>query len=114
MPIDRKTTRWNGWGLVEAHNPLEGRDGAWRWIAETLGVPELPHTPAKKLDEIKLRSSRLSPAASGALYALIGQPNVRDDDFERASHARGKSRSKKSQYKELKGQAREPVFCFGS
>lgn len=91
MPIDRKDTRWNGWGFVQAHNPLEGRDGAWRWIAEALGVPELPQTPAKKLEEIKLRSSRLSPAASGALYALIGQPNVRDSDYERAAHARGKS-----------------------
>ena len=59
MPIDRKDTRWNGWGWTRAHNPLEGRDAAWPWIAAALGVGDLPQTPAKALDQINLPASRL-------------------------------------------------------
>lgn len=91
MPIDRKDTRWNGWGWTKAHNPLEGREAAWAWVASALGVPELPHTPAVALDEVKLRPSRLPAPALQALVAGIGGDNVRDSAFERASHARGKS-----------------------
>ncbi|MEQ1865087.1 MAG: FAD-binding oxidoreductase [Micropepsaceae bacterium] len=91
MPIDRKDTRWNGWGWTKAHNPLEGRDAAWPWVAAALGVAELPHTPAVKLEEVRLRPSRLTAPAREALVAGIGGDNVREDAFERASHTRGKS-----------------------
>ena len=91
MPIDRKETRWNGWGWTRAHNPLEGRDAAWPWIATALGVDELPRTPPKNLDQIKLPASRLDARLRDALAAAIGTDRVRDDLFERASHARGKS-----------------------
>ena len=91
MPIKREDTRWNGWGWNKAHNPLENRDAAWGWIAEALQVPELPHTPAKSLDDIKLAESRLAGAARAELIEGIGAANVRDGQFERASHARGKS-----------------------
>ena len=88
MPIDRRDTRWNGWGWVKAHNPLEGREAAWGWIAEALRTGPLPHTPAKALEEMSLRAPRLDGAAREALAAIA---EVRDDLFERASHARGKS-----------------------
>jgi alkyldihydroxyacetonephosphate synthase len=91
MPIDRKDTRWNGWGWTKAHDPLEGRDAAWPWVAAALGVEPLPHTPAMKLDDVQLRPSRLTADAREALVAGIGGDNVREDAFERASHTRGKS-----------------------
>lgn len=91
MPIDRKDIRWNGWGWTRAHNPLEGREAVWTWIAAALGVGELPATPAKALDQITLSSSRLDAGARQTLSAAIGADAIRDDKFERASHARGKS-----------------------
>ena len=91
MAIDRKATRWNGWGWVKAHNPLDGREAAWAWMAGALGVKELPATPAKKLEEIQLGASRLGGAARDGLAAIVGGDNVRDSTYERASHARGKS-----------------------
>jgi alkyldihydroxyacetonephosphate synthase len=91
MPIDRKDMRWNGWGWVKAHNPLEGRETAWAWVAGALGVQELPHTPAVALEQVKLRASRLPVPAREALVAGIGGDSVREGAFERASHTRGKS-----------------------
>jgi alkyldihydroxyacetonephosphate synthase len=91
MPIKREDTRWNGWGWNAAHNPLEGREAAWAWIAEALHVPSLPATPAKALEDIKLPESRLTGAARAELVEGIGAGNVRDSHYERASHARGKS-----------------------
>jgi len=91
MPIDRRDTRWNGWGWSRAHNPLEGRDAAWPWIAAALGTGELPRTPAKSLEEIALPANRLDAGLRGALAAAIGADKVRASLFERAAHARGKS-----------------------
>lgn len=91
MPIERKDTRWNGWGWVKAHNPVEGRDAVWPWIAEALGVKDLPATPAVRLEDAKLRASALDAGARGALAAIVGGENVRDGLYERAAHTRGKS-----------------------
>ena len=91
MPIKREDTRWNGWGWVKAHDPLAGRDAAWSWIAEALQVPELPHTPAVSLADIRLPTGRLVDDARQELVAGLGAESVRDDLAERASHARGKS-----------------------
>lgn len=91
MPINRDDTRWNGWGWTKAHNPLEGRDAAWPWIAAALQVPQLPHTPAVALDGCTLTASRLSGEARSELVAGLGPDSVRDGLRERASHARGKS-----------------------
>ena len=41
MPVDRKDTRWNGWGWTKAHNPLEGREAPFRdfGVNVVFGVP---------------------------------------------------------------------------
>ena len=91
MPVKREDTRWNGWGWVNAHDPLAGRDAAWPWIAEALNVPDLPETPATSLAEISLPVSRLDGAARDELVAGLGSDCVRDSFEERRSHARGKS-----------------------
>jgi hypothetical protein len=91
MPIKREDTRWNGWGWVKAHNPLEGKDSAWTWIAESLQVPALAHTPAKALSEVQVAPSRLGAEARTELVSGLGPDAVKDSLEERASHARGKS-----------------------
>ena len=91
MPINREDTRWNGWGWTKAHNPVEGREAVWQWIAEALQVPELAKTPAKELDQIKLPESKLIGLARSELIDGLGAANVRESHYERAAHARGKS-----------------------
>ena len=91
MPVKREDTRWNGWGWTKAHNPLEGRDAVWKWVAEALHVSELPVTPAKDLNDITLAASKLSASARDELVSGLGAKSVRDSLYERASHARGKS-----------------------
>jgi alkyldihydroxyacetonephosphate synthase len=60
-------------------------------MAGALHVAELPVTPAKELADIKLAESRLSATARQELVSGLGSEAVRDSQYERASHARGKS-----------------------
>jgi alkyldihydroxyacetonephosphate synthase len=91
MSIDRKTIRWNGWGATAAHNPMEGRDAAWPWVAQQLGVATLPDTPAKALDTLPMPRSRLTGEPLDALRAALPDERIKTDPYERAFHARGKS-----------------------
>ncbi|MEQ8328450.1 MAG: FAD-binding oxidoreductase [Parvibaculum sp.] len=91
MTIDRGTLRWNGWGPVKQENPLPGDAPQWGWIEETLGVSRLPSTPAVMLHDIRLPHCRLSDAQLGRLREIVGENQLRTDDYERAFHARGKS-----------------------
>jgi alkyldihydroxyacetonephosphate synthase len=91
MIRDRSKIRWNGWGWTAQKNPLSARDEVWSWLAGELGMPSLLATPARPLDELAMPDTRLSPGERAKLVALIGADRVRDDRFERAFHARGKS-----------------------
>lgn len=91
MTIDRKTIRWNGWGAVSAHNPMEGRDAAWPWVAQALNVASLPDTPARTLDGLPMPRSRLTGDAMEALSKVLPTSRILTDTYERAFHARGKS-----------------------
>ena len=91
MTSDRGTLRWNGWGPVKRENPLPGDAPQWGWIEETLGVSRLPSTPAVMLHDIRLPHCRLSDAQLGRLREIVGENQLRTDDYERAFHARGKS-----------------------
>jgi alkyldihydroxyacetonephosphate synthase len=92
MTIDRKTIRWNGWGAVAAHNPLEGREaGAWAFVAQALNMPSLPDTPALALETLPMPRSRLSGEPMEALAQVLPRARVLTDAYERAFHARGKS-----------------------
>jgi alkyldihydroxyacetonephosphate synthase len=91
MIMDRKNLRWNGWGLNTQPNPLPDDAPQWDWIRETLGLSTLPATPALPLSQIHLAPSLLSNAAIERLRAIVGEANLRLDDYERVFHARGKS-----------------------
>ncbi len=82
---------WNGWGLATHADEMAAREDIWFWLASELGMPSLLATPARPLDELALSQSRLSPPEHRSLAAIVGADRVRDDAFERASHARGKS-----------------------
>jgi alkyldihydroxyacetonephosphate synthase len=56
-------------------------------MANALNTGALPLTPAKKLEEVSLRAPRLGAKRAG----LAAIAEVRDDTYERGSHARGKS-----------------------
>jgi len=91
MTIDRQTLRWNGWGLVTQENPYPDGAAQWIFIRDALGMKELPSTPAKRFTDISLPKSRLDAEAISRLKEICGNNQVRDDDYERAFHARGKS-----------------------
>ncbi len=91
MSVDRSKIRWNGWGLAGYKNPLAAREDVWTWLAAELGMPSLLATPARPLDDIALPPSRLNASARTAFAAIIGAERVRDDNYERAFHALGRS-----------------------
>lgn len=92
MTIDRKKIRWNGWGWIEAPDLLGERAGAvWDWMAREVGLPKLPETPAKPIEEIALPPSRLSAQVLGKITEAVAPDRVKTDAYERVFHARGKS-----------------------
>jgi alkyldihydroxyacetonephosphate synthase len=91
MSIDRSKIQWNGWGLAGHKNPLASREDVWTWLARELGMPSLLATPARPLEDIALPPTRLAPGARTAFATIIGAERVRDDNYERAFHARGRS-----------------------
>lgn len=92
MPYTREELRWNGWGLRRQTFDLRGHaDDVWAFLAETLGVPSLPHTPAVALDDADLPASKLDPEVLGALQAATAKERVHTSALERAAHACGRS-----------------------
>lgn len=92
MTYDRRKLRWNGWGLAHAGFEFGPREPeVWDWIARSLGLRGFAHTPAVPLPEIDLQAPRLAPATVTAFAAIVGQENIKQDRYERAFHARGKS-----------------------
>jgi alkyldihydroxyacetonephosphate synthase len=91
MTIERDTLRWNGWGWTAQRDALAARDEVWTWLAGELGMPSLLATPARSLEEATLAPPRLTSDARAHFVAILGVDRVRDDAFERAFHARGRS-----------------------
>ncbi|MBV9571634.1 MAG: FAD-binding oxidoreductase [Alphaproteobacteria bacterium] len=91
MGIERHKLRWNGWGWAEHRDPFSDQDEVWKWFATELGMPSLLATPARPLDDIGLPPSSLSAIDRHLLTVLLGNKAVRDDRFERAFHACGRS-----------------------
>ena len=91
MSIDRSKIRWNGWGWAGHDDPMAAREDVWAWLAGELGMPSLLATPARPLEQIALAPTRLSPAERQCFVSILGADRVRDDAYERAFHARGRS-----------------------
>lgn len=87
--MDRSKIQWNGWGWAAHKNAVP--DEAWPWLAQELGMPSLLATPARPLEEIAMPASRLDASEREKFAELLGADRVRDDKFERAFHARGRS-----------------------
>ncbi len=91
MSIDRGKISWNGWGWSAQKDALAGREEVWSWLASELGMPSLLVTPARDLKDVTLRGSRLLAETRAKLVDMLGQDRVRDDNYERAFHALGRS-----------------------
>lgn len=92
MGIDRRKLRWNGWGWNDAPDMLGDKaDKVWEWVARSMGMEQLPSTPAKPLDAIKLPASRLDANLISRVRQVVAADRVMTDDYERAYHARGRS-----------------------
>jgi len=91
VTIERKKVMWNGWGWTARADHLAAREEIWSWLASEIGMPSLLATPTRPLEELTIAEARLSPSERRSLVAILGADRVRDDAFERASHARGRS-----------------------
>lgn len=91
MSADRTKIQWNGWGLAGYKNPVAGREELWTWLAGELGMPSLLATPVRPLEDIALPEPRLAPSDREKFATLLGADRVRDDRYERAFHALGRS-----------------------
>lgn len=91
MTIDRTKLRWNGWGWAAHKDGLAGRENVWAWLAGELGMPALLATPARPIEEIALPPARLSGSQREGFERIVGAEHVRDEPFERAFHALGRS-----------------------
>lgn len=91
MSADRTKISWNGWGWAAHKDEVAGNEAAWAWLANELGMPSLLATPARALDDIALTPSRLEASHRAHFAKVLGEDRVRDDPFERAFHARGRS-----------------------
>lgn len=92
MTIDRKTLRWNGWGWNDAPDLLGNREeAAWAWIGETLNAAPLPETPPGALEDLTFPASRMEDALSRKIAVIVGEDNLKTDDYERVFHAKGRS-----------------------
>jgi alkyldihydroxyacetonephosphate synthase len=91
MSIERDKIRWNGWGWAAHKDALAGREDVWTWLAQELGMPSLLATPARDIADVTLPASRLHTDSRADLVAMLGPDRVRDDAYERAFHALGRS-----------------------
>src|ERR1700754_2200613 len=91
MSNDRAKIKWNGWGWAAHREALTGREEIWTWLAEELGMPSLLATPARPLEDIVPAPPRLDEATRAKLVEMLGLDRVRDDAYERAFHALGRS-----------------------
>jgi alkyldihydroxyacetonephosphate synthase len=89
--LDRTKIRWNGWGWTAHKDEIGAREELWTWLAAQLGMPSLLATPARPLEGIELPAPRLSTIARQKFVDLLGPDRVRDDAYERAFHALGRS-----------------------
>lgn len=91
MDVDRRKIRWNGWGWAAHKDELGAQEAVWTWLAGELGMPALLATPARPLEGLSLPASALYAEDRQALNAIVGADHVRDDAYERAFHALGRS-----------------------
>jgi len=91
MSADRTKISWNGWGWAAHKDEVAGDEAAWAWLANEVGMPSLLATPARPLDDTALAPSRLNTSERNQFTRVLGEDRVRDDRFERAFHARGRS-----------------------
>ena len=91
MTIDRKKLRWNGWGWAAHKDGLAAREEIWSWLAAELGMPALLATPPRPIEDITLPPMHLGGSLREGFERIVGAEHVRDDAFERAFHALGRS-----------------------
>ena len=91
MSFDRTKIRWNGWGWAAHKDDVGAHEAVWTWLAGELGMPALLATPARPLEELTLQPTALSDEDRRGLRAIVGAESVRDDAYERAFHALGRS-----------------------
>ncbi|MBI2877781.1 MAG: FAD-binding oxidoreductase, partial [Candidatus Tectomicrobia bacterium] len=85
--------RWWGWGYLDQHYDLEGREAFLPFLAERLalaGLEPLPTPPTFDLSHIDLPAPRVAPGLLKSLEELVGWENLSIGHESRLTHALGK------------------------
>lgn len=83
--------KWWGWGDPNIEFPMAEKPLLWPWIAQKLGLKEVPWTPPVDRKAIQLPASRLASQIRADLLAVLRPDQVLDDEDERWVHCFGKS-----------------------
>src|SRR5579883_154384 len=92
MALPRSELRWNGWGRIDARDPLgPQRDAAFGWLMNMMNVDALHDTPAATLSETVIPTAALPQSILVELSGIVGADHVMTDHETRARFARGQS-----------------------
>ncbi len=86
--VERTELSWSGWGDPARAAPLA--PAQLELLRDALGIAAPTPVPGA-ISDLSLAPIRLPTAISGALGAIVGEPNARFDHEQRARHALGRS-----------------------
>jgi alkyldihydroxyacetonephosphate synthase len=88
----RKNLRWDGWGAHGQDFFLKDHiSEIIQLIKKEWSLTILPETPGIPIEDIKLRSTRLTSDIQKNLIKIVGEDNFKTDNYERIFHSLGKS-----------------------
>ena len=92
MSIDRSKIRWNGWGWAAHEDQLAGQRSDLDMAGRRTRHARTPgHAGAAAREHHASHASRLTVEDRARFVQILGADRVRDDQYERAFHARGRS-----------------------
>ncbi len=93
MPVDRRKTKWYGWGWNEKRYDLKGHEKEmFGYLGKTLeGDFSDPSNLPVDVNKIKLPSSRASKNLVDEFARIMGDKNLSTEHYERLVHSFGKS-----------------------
>ena len=88
----RKNLRWDGWGAYGQDFFLKDHvSEIIQSIKKEWSLTFLPEVPSIKIEDIRVKPSRLSLDHQKNLGKIVGEENLKIDSYERIFHSLGKS-----------------------
>jgi len=88
--MDARNLKWWGWGFEDRTIDLDSRPVLWRYLRETLRLPETSPSGVASFEDLDLPPSLLEPGDLAELGRLAGEGNATIDGLDRVLHAMGR------------------------